>query len=533
MTVKENEMSGTAASGLTRRDRWPVIVTVVGLLAWSTYAFLTVRVDADILAEGMQVLRLIDHPQWVLSYPGQLYGGVLEYPIEMVASLAAPGDPYALTFARIVYLPLVGLMTCITVRRVNPDWSLWPVALAAAVGPAVLHGFTPIKDLYPFAWVVSMLGVTLLYWALPTRRSPWLIGAAGAVAGLGVYQHPTTALVSVPLGVAAIVHFRAGVRAAISAAAGFVVGLVPLVLALTAQPSVDVVYESARLGAPQLLPALGLSTAADGFATAILPNAWGVQFTDINEFAFPPAVQLALNVALSAALLLAVVGAVAAGVRVARGLPRPGFTYVAVVWATFAIVLLALTTFVRPVFYYGAGVAVLTWVTLAALPSVLPTLPRRIVIGVVVGLMAITSLGSLLAVKPLFPHSVTFKARQVDQVREYARAIEAAGIPFVYGTYWEALPIAFASAGTVHPLTSSTNRFPVPQVDSDTVLVAVPDGHTVLPVGLEQWPGSAEALAFALGTCMERPDLEAQLPGGLVAVECPASFLVSATGGGG
>lgn len=519
-----------SAGRLTRRDLAPTLVTVLALLAWSTYAYLTVRVDSDILAEAMQVQRWLDDPFWVLSYPGQLYGGVLEYPLIMVAETVAPGSPYGFTLLRIAYLPLIGLMACINVRRLDASWSLWPVAIAAAAGPAVLHGFMPIKDLYPFGWVVAMLGVTLAYWQLASARTPLILAAGTVLVGLGIYQHPTTVLFSLPLIVAGLVHWRAPARQVLWALAGLVVGLIPFALALVAQPDALIVYESARLGVPQLLPALGLSTASDAFAYAVTPNAWGVQFTDINLLAFPAGLQLALNATIAAGLVLSLVLAVPVVVSYARGRELPRHAFLVTLWATFLVVLVVLVTFVRPVFFYGAGVAFLVWITLGALPSVLSRTPRLIVTGAVVTVMAVTSIGSVLAVEPLLPRSISFKYRQVQQVAEYARAIEAAGIPFVYGTYWEALPIAHAAGGAIHPLTSSTSRFRAPAVEGDRILVAVPDGMTVLPIGLPRWPGSAEAVAYAEGTCTALPDVTATLPAGISAYSCPVSFIASATG---
>lgn len=519
-----------AAGGLTARDRLPTIVTMAALLAWTVYAYLTVRVDSDILAEAMQVQRWMDEPFWVLSYPGQLYGGVLEYPLIMVAETVAPGNPYGFTLVRLAYLPLIGLMTCITVRRLDPTWSLWPVALAAAAGPAVLHGFMPIKDLYPFAWVIGMGGITLLYWQLATRRRPLVIGAAAVMVGLAAYQHPTTVLAFVPLTVAGLVHWRARLSEALCTLGGLIVGLVPLVLALVAQPDALVVYESVRPGAPQLADALGLSTAPDAFARAVVPNSWGVQFTDINLFALPPWLQLTLNATLALGLLVCLALSVRVAVTYLRGRELPSYAFLATMWGTFAVVLALLVTVVRPVFFYGAGGAILVWITLGALPSVLRGSSRVIVTAVVISVMAVTSIGAVLAVEPLFPRSATFKYRQVEQVAEYARAIEAAGIPFVYGTYWEALPIAHASDGAIHPLTSSTSRFRPPPVEGDRILVAVPDGTTVLPSGLDRWPGSAEAVAYAAGTCTALPDVTATLPAGVGAYSCPASFVQTATG---
>lgn len=48
--------------------------------AWAFAAWLTVVPNQDMLADGVQVQRLLQDPRIVLAFPGQKHGGVLEYP---------------------------------------------------------------------------------------------------------------------------------------------------------------------------------------------------------------------------------------------------------------------------------------------------------------------------------------------------------------------------------------------------------------------------------------------------------------------
>jgi hypothetical protein len=110
-------------------------------------------------------------------------------------------------------------------------------------------------------------------------------------------------------------------------------------------------------------------------------------------------------------------------------------------------------------------------------------------------------------------------------MRDVANAISDAGIRYLYGDYWEVLPVAHASAGALHPLTVHDNRFPLSPAEAaqGTVIVAVSDGHVGLPAGLGRWPGAQEALDRVSAECQPEPGFADRLPDGVSAYRCPVT----------
>ena len=84
-------------SSLSTMRRLPelssVITIFVVLFLWSLHAYLTVRFNSDIIVEAIGVQDLMQDLSWVWSYPGQLHGGVIEYPIMAVGEWIAQGNP--------------------------------------------------------------------------------------------------------------------------------------------------------------------------------------------------------------------------------------------------------------------------------------------------------------------------------------------------------------------------------------------------------------------------------------------------------
>ena len=63
-------MEGTGGLGVRKaepRRAGPLAIVALSLLAWSTYAYAVARVNADILAEAIQVQQWLADPFWVWS----------------------------------------------------------------------------------------------------------------------------------------------------------------------------------------------------------------------------------------------------------------------------------------------------------------------------------------------------------------------------------------------------------------------------------------------------------------------------------
>lgn len=513
-----------------RRDRWPLAVIFGALLAWSLYAYLTVRVDSDIVAEAIAVQRWLANPTFLIAYPGQIHGGVLEYPIIALAESIAPGNAYAFTFVRIFYVPITALLIALTVRRVLPTVSLWPFAAAAVAGPAVLHGFLAIKDLYPSSWLISALGVWLLARTLDGSRSRALIVVSGVLLGLGVYQHPTAALLGVPFLAVLLVRWWPGVRGFLLLIVGGLIGLLPLIVSFLTSSSRTLVFTPARAGLPDLLGAFGVSLADDAWARSLVQAGWGFSFTDITVFRLPVVIQgllgLLLLVGCVAALVLAVrLIVTGAGVESPLGL-------LAVLWGAGLLIVIALMVVVPPVFFYGGALAFGVMASIAALWSVAShradLLGRgvRVVVVVVVALMAATSAGAYFGAEPNGPTAVWFKDQKAQEMSAIADAIEAANIEYLFGDYWEVLPVVHTSGGDVIALTPVTNRFGVPGdwQGLESVRIAVSDGRIALPIGLGQWNTAPNWVNLMAQSC--EAVTEVALPEGVGAYDCPVDVLV-------
>lgn len=494
-----------------------VVFTV--LLAWSGLSYLVIRVDSDILAEAIQVQRWLAEPFIVLSYPGQLYGGVLEYPLIALAETLFPGEIYALTAFRILYVPLVGVLTVYATSLLFPTWKLWPFIPAAVVGPAVLHSMMAIKDLYPFSWLLAMTGVAVSYTHWRRNARPWWLLLGGALMGLAVYQHPTASLLVIPLAAAGYVRWVPGGKRLWLWLAGFLLGLAPLALARFAQGDVYVAYSPTRAGAPDLWGAFGLNGTT--WASALVPNGWGLQYTDLNSLALPSWLQIVVNWS----LFLFIVGCTLVALQ--RLVARRLFTQasdrlvMAVIWGSFVVVLIAIVFVVPPVFFYGAAISALGWMTLtAAVNRVWGVMGAGS--GIVVMVLAgITSLGAVLAWNPALPGAVGFKNKQAQQVADVAARIDAAGIDIVFGDYWETLPIVYASAGELTGVTVPVSRFPFADDREGSVVVAVPTGYTALPPGLERWTNAEAAVGFVDARCTRLPQDVVVDPFPIRTYECP------------
>lgn len=493
----------------------------VVLLGWSLLAYLTIRVDSDIIAEAIQVQRWLDNPTLVLSYPGQYYGGVLEYPLIALAEFFAPGQVYAFTAVRVLYLPLVGLLAVYLTYLLFPRWRLWPFIVAAAAGPAVVHGMLAIKDLYPFGWLLAMAGTALAYREWRRGRHGWLLAIGGVLAGLAIYQHPTTALLALPLAAAGLVRWLPTVAGWVWWGIGVLIGLIPLVVARFGQPDAYLAYVPQRQGIPDIVGAFGLS--APSWPTAIVPNGWGVQNTNLNNLQFPSWVQYGINAALAAFIVACGVAAIRFLVARKVGAGSTDRAVLCAMWATALIVLIAVVTVVPPVFFYGSALAVPAWITIVGAVNGVWSRVGRWFGGAVIALAAITSLGAVLALDPPLPGAVGFKKAQVEQTRDIAADIEEAGIPIVFGDYWETLPIAYASDGALVPVTVPVSRFEFPDAIEGSVKVAVPTGYTTLPPSLERWTNAEAAVGFVDAQCTRLPRDVVDWPAPVRVYECPAS----------
>ena len=503
-------------TGKSKAAFWaPVVAVFVVLFLWSLHAYLTVRFNSDIIVEAIGVQDLMQDLSWVWSYPGQLHGGVVEYPIMAVGELIAPGNPYGFTFIRIFYVPLTGVLLALSLRRAFPSVNLWWFAAAAAAGPALLHDFRAISDIYPFGWLLAAIGVYLI-----AGKRFLFIG--GVFLGLGVYEHASAALMSVPLVFAIAVRFEYAIRRWVRMALGVVVGLIPMALAQFTQGDKLVVWSPAKLEFPRVFDLLGLSESGAAWPTSMLPGAWGIQNGGTTFLGVSNGVQFYLNLALILGLLAFIVVGTIFILRGRYSWKSP-VGFLVITWVTGLVLALGLSAVVPTVWFYGLSLGFLVWVT-AALGTRLVTIPIVVVMGAM-SIYSVSAFGSTI-------DAISMKLNQQEEISGVAQSLVDNNVTVIFGDYWEILPVAYASAGEVHPITSNFNRLPLPVevVESPDVLVGVSSGTIALPVGRESWDSSAAVSELVSTSCRFISPLPGEYSDLMSLYRCPTDVLVRGIG---
>lgn len=196
-------------------------------------------------------------------------------------------------------------------------------------------------------------------------------------------------------------------------------------------------------------------------------------------------------------------------------------------WLAALATIVGLVIVVPPIWYYGTPVGFVLWFSIGFVPVVLPRVIEWIVIAVVLGISAGFSFAQVWNSHPRFLTGIQVKAEQAREVDEVATAISDAGVDYVFGDYWEVLPIAYASSGAVHPISYNFNRFPLDlSTVGEEIVVAVTPGTIALPFGRDSWDLSADALALVDQVCAPVPDISDRLPVDVTAYLCPTAVLM-------
>lgn len=498
----------------------PVAATFAALVAWSLYAYLTVRFNSDIIVEAIAVQDLMRDPSWVWSYPGQLHGGVVEYPIMAVGELIAPGNPYGFTFIRIFYVPVTGVLLALSLRRAFPQVNLWWFAGAAAAGPALMHDFRAISDIYPFGWLLAAIGVYLI-------AGKRFLVLGGIFLGLGVYEHASAALMSLPLVLALVIRWGPGIRAYVRIGVGLVIGLIPMALAQFTQPDKIVVWAPADLALPRALDMVGLTDGGAAWPLSMLPGAWGIQNGGTNFLGVSNSVQFYLNLALVVGLLAFLVLGV---ITILRGRARwsDPLGFLVIVWAAGIVLALMLSAVVPTVWFYGLSLGFLVWVTVTLVAS---KFAGRVLAIVVIAVMASMSVYSVNATNGLVS-AASDKWDDNQEINGVAQSLIENNVSVIFGDYWEVLPIAYASSGEVFAVTSSFNRLPIPASirQSQEVLVGVTSGTVAIPGGRDRWDTSEAVEELVSESCRYVSPLPGSYFEFVDLYRCPPDVLLNGIG---
>jgi hypothetical protein len=196
------------------------------------------------------------------------------------------------------------------------------------------------------------------------------------------------------------------------------------------------------------------------YVVAILPSALGFgPATSIGAGKLQTAVTAAF---LTVMFVCSVIGSIAAFRR--RSRVSDGAA-IAITWLAVAAGILLFGIVVDPVWFYSAHLAIVLWMSVALIPRLVASKP----IGVAVTLLIVIAIAYCTLLQNLdwyrdTPSRVSSKIDYLAAKEEIARLAAASGAEYVYGSYYDVLPVAYASAGEMHPVTNTYNRFPIPEI---------------------------------------------------------------------
>jgi hypothetical protein len=179
-----------------------------------------------------------------------------------------------------------------------------------------------------------------------------------------------------------------------------------------------------------------------------------------------------------------------------------------------------MVSIVSPIWYYGTGLGFLVWITLAALPTLIARPIAYCAIGLILVMTSAVSFRTVLLAEPTFLDGARFKLGQARFNEQIADEVHRAGVRYLFGDYWEVLPISYASTGDLIPITFDSHRFPLSPSTPETIVVGLTSGYLATPPTLPRWTTAAQAESLVTDNCVERDDINEDLPDGVRAFEC-------------
>ncbi|CAB4936565.1 MAG: hypothetical protein F2836_04975 [Actinobacteria bacterium] len=501
--------------------------------AWALAGWLTVIPNQDMLADSIQVQSLLHDPRIVLAFPGQKHGGPLEYPVLLISEAIAPGNFYLHTVLRVFFAFLTGFFTAKLYLTLLPNARRWSFLAAIAVGPTIIHGLLGptgntvgvwwLQPNWDMAWLFVTSGAYVVARRLvrseasaPGKSRALTLGVGGLLIGLGFYAHPAISILIVPLITLVAVRCRASLRDYGAVAAGAAIGALPAAVSYvvnaginTWDPSHGVIVNIPLYGA-----ALGINGLPDYILT-LLPYSLGL--APSGSF-IPPVGQSMLMWI----FIPAVIAASAVGVdRALRGKrrPTPG-SAIALSWLAAVVTMVVFSTLIDPVWIYASGLSILFWISVGAMPTMFA---RRWAGGLATGAVLLVVAGSTLTHNfdwySQFSTRVVAKQAYMEDQMALADAIEEAGAEYIYGSYYNVIPVGYASGYRLRTITNRYNRFP---------LTADELSRGQITVAVDMAPKDAwgvDALAVAQSSCTKATAVSDAAIGSYAIFECPPMAL--------
>jgi len=260
---------------------------------------------------------------------------------------------------------------------------------------------------------------------------------------------------------------------------------------------------------------LGLDGIPTYFA-ALLPYSLGLAPSESSQLSL---IQSAITWLVIIAIGLSAAIGSAMAIR-ARCRPGPG-TAIAVAWVGAISSIVAFGVVVDPVWFYGAGLAVLLWISLGVLPSVIRPRPLALTTTVLaLGIIGLSTLTHNVYWWQKLPDRYLAKVEFLDSQQRIADQLRAFDVEFVYGSYYDVLPVVYGSAGDLYPVTSTYNRFPLDPTQvagTERVVVAVDENP-----GGDVW--AVDALTRVENDCTRNSTVSAGGDFGIY--DCPVQLVL-------
>jgi len=499
---------------------------------WAFLSWLTVIPNQDILADGIQAQSVLTDPRIVLAFPGQKHGGPLEYPATLLAEAFAPGNYYANALIRPFLAFATGFILALLFRRLFPLAPRWSFIAAIAVGPTIIHGLLGpdgntvgvwwLQPNWDMAWLFGVSGALVIAQFLNKDRSSqdfanyWWPVLGGLFFGLGFFAHPAIILMLIPLAVLVVLRSRFSVKIYLLTILGSLVGIFPAAISYvvnagvnTWDPShgafISVDYYSSMGGS-----VLGLNGVPD-YITVLLPYGLGLS---PSTLLISGTVQSILMWIFVAIIVFSSVFSFFKALR-NRAPVGPGGA-IALTWLSVMGTMIVFITFIDPVWIYSSGLSILFWLSVGALPSIfaLRWLGTSLTIGVItlVGLSTITHNAKFYGDIPL---RIQDKIDVMNEKKSTAQQLEQAGAEFVFGSYYDAIPIGYASGMSLRTITYKYNRFPLTPAELERESVPVAINTTPSD------PWGEESLQAARSGCTPRSETVSDSVGVFQIFDCP------------
>lgn len=504
----------------------PLFAAIAGMicLTWAFLAWLTVIPNQDILADAYQLQTLKDDPRIVLSFPGQKHAGPLEYIFLLPIEIAAPANYWLLSLPRLLLAFGTGFLTAVAFVRLFPSAMRWPLLVAIAVGPSAMHGLMGpegntvgvwwMQPNWSMAWLLVVAGICVVSGHTPQHQGLRAL-LAGVLVGFGFFAHPAIILLIVPLVALTILRIAVTIKELVIAGMGFVLGVIPAAMSYVVNAGLNTWDPSHPpiVDFRVFLATLGVDGIPE-YGRTLLPYSLGLVPSDML---LPVTVKSGLMWIVLFLLIVVTAIGISDAIRQQR---RPsGLTAIASAWLIAVFTMLLFSVVIGPVWLYATGLAVLFWLTLGALPSSIT--PKFIAWGIFTLITVVTALSTASHNADFYsaiPTRISEKQHYLQLQQEIADAIQGADIPIVFGSYLDVIPIGYASAGDLRPITLRYNRFPLTdeEVSGDPIPVAV----NTMPT--DEW--GVDVLRLAQTECSETKRLPA--PAAAYSVfSCPVATL--------